>query len=78
MSRSIGIRPTIVVVIAIVTITVVITPIWVADLDLYAWTGGDVGQPMMVDLEMLEDWKVEHWEALDMTPLNDAGDPEPA
>jgi len=26
----------------------------------------------MVDLEMLEDWKVEHWEALDLTPLSDS------
>ena len=25
----------------------------------------------MVDLDMLEDWQVEHWEALDMTPLED-------
>ena len=40
--------------------------------DLYAWTGDDVGTPKMVDLEMLEDWKVEHWEALDLTPLSDS------
>jgi hypothetical protein len=26
---------------------------------------------------MLEDWKVEHWEALDMTPLTESGDPKP-
>jgi hypothetical protein len=45
---------------------------WRTAADLYAWTGDDVGTPKMVDLEMLEDWKVEHWEALDMTPLSDS------
>ena len=44
---------------------------WRTAADLYAWAGEDVGTPKMVDLELLEDWKVEHWEALDMTPLSD-------
>ena len=45
---------------------------WRTAADLYAWTGEDVGTPKMVDLDMLEDWKVEHWEALDLTPLSDS------
>lgn len=44
--------------------------------DLYAWTGGDVVRPRIVDLELLDEWKVEHWEALDPTPL-DTGTEEP-
>lgn len=43
---------------------------WLTAQDLYAWTGQDVDTPNMVDLELLEDWTVEHWEALDMTPLD--------
>ena len=45
---------------------------WRTAADLYAWTGEDVGTPKWVDLELLEDWKVEHWEALDLTPLSDS------
>lgn len=44
---------------------------WETAADLYAWTGGDVGKPRMVDLDLLDHWKVEHWEALDPTPLED-------
>jgi len=44
---------------------------WRTAADLYAWTAGEVDTPHMVDLEMLEDWEVEHWEALDMTPLEE-------
>ena len=44
---------------------------WRTAADLYAWTGGEVDTPHMVDLEMLEDWEVEHWEALDMSPLEE-------
>jgi heme-degrading monooxygenase HmoA len=44
---------------------------WRTAADLYAWTRGEVDTPHMVDLEMLEDWEVEHWEALDMTPLEE-------
>ena len=43
---------------------------WLTAKDLYAWTGEEVDTPNMVDLELLEDWTVEHWEALDMTPLD--------
>lgn len=42
---------------------------WRTAADLYAWASGEVDTPHMVDLDMLENWKVEHWEALDMTPL---------
>lgn len=42
--------------------------------DLYAWTGGDVVRPRSVDLELLDEWKVEHWEALDPTPLDTAAE----
>jgi heme-degrading monooxygenase HmoA len=44
---------------------------WRTAADLYEWTGGDVGRPKMVDLELLDDWTVEHWEALDLTPLGE-------
>ncbi len=44
---------------------------WATPSDLYAWTGRDVGQPKMVDLELLDEWRVEHWEALDLTPVDD-------
>ena len=44
---------------------------WRTAADLYAWTDGEVDTPHMVDLDMLEDWQVEHWEALDMSELED-------
>jgi hypothetical protein len=44
---------------------------WESVAHLYAWTGGEVDTPHMVDLDMLEDWKVDHWEALDMTRLEE-------
>jgi hypothetical protein len=44
---------------------------WESAAHLYAWTAGEVDTPQMVDLDMLEDWTVEHWEALDMTPLEE-------
>jgi quinol monooxygenase YgiN len=45
---------------------------WESADDLYAWTGGDVVRPRSVDLELLDEWKVEHWEALDPAPLDPA------
>ena len=47
---------------------------WRTAAHLYNWTGEAVDTPHMVDLEMLEDWSVEHWEALDMTPLAEPPD----
>jgi hypothetical protein len=44
---------------------------WATAADLYAWTGGDVGRPRSVDLELLDEWRVEHWEALDQAPLDE-------
>jgi hypothetical protein len=44
---------------------------WATAAALYAWTGGDVGTPRSVDLELLDEWRVEHWEALDLAPLDD-------
>ena len=48
---------------------------WRTAQDLYAWTGGEVDTPHMVDLDMLENWEVEHWEALDLTPLGEPPGP---
>ena len=44
---------------------------WKTAADLYAWTGGDVGRPRSVDLDLLDEWRVDHWEALDPGPLDD-------
>ena len=43
---------------------------WLTAQDLYSWTGEDVDTPHLIDLDLLEDWKVEHWEALDTTTLD--------
>lgn len=50
---------------------VILVTEWATPADLYAWTGNDVGRPRMVDLELLDEWRVEHWEALD----KDTADP---
>ncbi len=44
---------------------------WATARDLYAWTGSDVDTPHWVDLELLDEWRIDHWEALDETPLED-------
>jgi hypothetical protein len=43
---------------------------WATPGDLYVWAEGDVSKPRMVDLELLDEWQVEHWEALDLTPVD--------
>jgi heme-degrading monooxygenase HmoA len=48
---------------------------WESAADLYVWTGGDVDRPHSVDLDLLDEWEVAHWEALDPTPLADAESP---
>jgi len=44
---------------------------WDSADSLYTWTGGDVVRPQFIDLDLLDDWKVEHWEALDPMPLEE-------
>jgi heme-degrading monooxygenase HmoA len=46
---------------------------WESAADLYAWTRGDVDRPHAVDLDLLDEWEVSHWEALDPSPLEDGG-----
>jgi heme-degrading monooxygenase HmoA len=44
---------------------------WATPADLYAWIGDDVDRPHFVDLALLDDWHIDHWEALDRTPLDE-------
>ena len=44
---------------------------WATPADLYTWAKGDVDRVHLVDLDLIEDWQIEHWEALDMRPLDE-------
>jgi heme-degrading monooxygenase HmoA len=50
---------------------------WATAGDLYVWTEGDVSQPRAVDLQLLDEWQVDHWEALDLAPLDPMPDGSP-
>ncbi|MFL5779323.1 MAG: antibiotic biosynthesis monooxygenase [Chloroflexota bacterium] len=41
---------------------------WASAADLYDWAGPRVDEPRFVDLSLLDEWQVEHWEALDIDP----------
>jgi heme-degrading monooxygenase HmoA len=51
---------------------------WATPADLYTWAQGDVDRVHFVDVDLVEDWQIEHWEALDMRPLDEAKDQGPS